>query len=452
MIKSLNKIRIGYVLSSLLLLTSYILILSTNRRLQTEKERVVNSYILINKLGAIKMAVSEAETNVREYLLNKNEKALATFHTTRANLHQLHQEVRRQTQYNSQQAQSESVLQTMTEERMAQLATALIKGRASVLGQANNIYTQIQDMTAREEPLMRKRMTRLDRFYNSTETLTILSLFMAAIAVVYAVLTFNSQYRQKRKADKTADVYRNELEENVKQLQDKNTTLKELKGMEKLATIGRVARVVAHEVRNPLTNISLATEQLQDLACIRQDPDGQLLLGMIERNSTRIGQMVSDLLNATKFMQLDKQQADLNQLLDESLAMARDRLVLRKIEVVKNYSDKVCDVMVDKERIRLAFLNIIVNAIEAMREGAGILELTTKRDGDRCIVEVRDNGSGMDEATLQNLFEPYFTMKKKGNGLGLTNSQNIVLNHKGNIKVSSEPGKGSLFVISLNVL
>lgn len=452
MIKSLNKIRIGYILSSLLLLTSYILILSTNRRLQKEKERVVNSYVLINKLGAIRTAVSEAETNVREYLLNRNEKTLAAFDTVRTRLQQLHLEVRRLTQYNSLQAHSESQLKAMTEARMKQLSAAVIKRKAASLGQADNIYTEIQTMIGREEPLMRMRMSRLDSFYNNTETLTILSLFMAAIAAIYAVLTFNSQYQQKKRATKTADLYRGELEGNIKQLQETNAELKELKGVEKLATIGRVARVVAHEVRNPLTNISLATEQLQDLACIRQDPDGQLLLGMIERNSIRIGQMVSDLLNATKFMQLDKQQADLNQLLDESLAMARDRLVLRKIEVIKNYSDEVCDVMVDKERIKLAFLNIIVNAIEAMHEGEGVLELTTKREGDHCIVEVRDNGSGMDELTLQNLFEPYFTMKKKGNGLGLTNSQNIVLNHKGNIKVSSEPGKGSVFVITLNIL
>jgi len=464
MILSLNKIRFGYALSSLLLLVSYILILSTNRRLQQEKNWIVNNYTLINKMGDLKMAMGEAESNARGYVINKQPQFLEGFYTAQSNLAALHGEMKQLTTDDPAQAINEDRLNSMTNRRLSELSEALLLNqRASgnlqkstigpiPLAQADSIYEQIRRMTVIEERLMKKRMSKLNNFYTSTEALTFLSLFMALIAVLYAIITFNSQYRQKRRANNIADQYRLELEGNVKELSEKNTELNELKGIEKLATIGRVSRVVAHEVRNPLTNIALATEQLRDLSCIQQDEEGELLISIIRRNSTRISQMVSDLLNATKFMQLDKQKEDINKILDESLDMAKDRLLLRKIRVIKNYSADLCDVMVDKERIKLAFLNIIVNAIEAMEEIEGVLELTTKKEGGKCIVEVRDNGTGMDENTLQNLFEPYFTLKQKGNGLGLTNTQNIILNHKGSVKVQSEKGKGTVFTIFLQLV
>ncbi|WP_374951667.1 ATP-binding protein, partial [Mucilaginibacter sp.] len=103
-----------------------------------------------------------------------------------------------------------------------------------------------------------------------------------------------------------------------------------------------------------------------------------------------------------------------------------------------------------KEKIKIAFLNIIVNAIEAMEPGKGVLTIITKGENDRCVIELADNGSGMDRESLGRLFEPYFTSKPKGNGLGLTNTQNIILNHKGTIQADSEKGKGTTFTIALN--
>jgi signal transduction histidine kinase len=78
-----------------------------------------------------------------------------------------------------------------------------------------------------------------------------------------------------------------------------------------------------------------------------------------------------------------------------------------------------------------------------------VLKLRTKREGDKCVIEIEDNGSGMDEDTQQKLFDPYFTNKSNGNGLGLTNTQNIIMSHKGKIAVQSKPAHGSLFKIIL---
>jgi signal transduction histidine kinase len=198
--------------------------------------------------------------------------------------------------------------------------------------------------------------------------------------------------------------------------------------MEKFTATGRVARTIAHEVRNPLTNISLAAEQLQELTI--QNNESSMLLDMIGRNSIRINQLVSDLLNATKIIELNIRPVNINKILDETLEMAADRIDLSQVKVEKNYATDVCHVAVDEEKIKIAFLNIIVNAIEAMEKSKGILLLRTKNGGDTCIVEIEDNGNGMDDDTLQKLFEPYFTSKPNGNGLGLTNCQNIILSHR----------------------
>ena len=161
--------------------------------------------------------------------------------------------------------------------------------------------------------------------------------------------------------------------------------------------------------------------------------------------------MCSDLLNSTRFEQLEYAPANINYLVDEALEMARDRIELNHIKVEKQYEKNLSETLVDKEKIKLAFLNIIVNAIEAMEKKSGILLIKTGKQGNKCIVEINDNGSGMDEETLQKLFEPYFTSKIKGNGLGLTNTQNIILNHKGSINVRSKTGNGSSFIITLNL-
>src|SRR6185503_938744 len=165
----------------------------------------------------------------------------------------------------------------------------------------------------------------------------------------------------------------------------------------------------------------------------------------------RINQLVSDLLNATKIIELHIKTVNINKILDETLAMAADRIDLSKIKVEKNYFSGDCDVDVDEQKIKVAFLNIIVNGIESMEKNKGVLKLRTKKDGDKCVIEIEDNGSGMDDDTQQKLFDPYFTNKSNGNGLGLTNTQNIIMSHRGKIAVHSKQGQGSLFKIILKV-
>ena len=264
--------------------------------------------------------------------------------------------------------------------------------------------------------------------------------------VFYSIVTFNKENHAKQKADMSARAFRNQLEMRITELHNLNNELVELKSIEKFAATGRIARTIAHEVRNPLTNINLAAEHLKSE--ITPDSETDLLIEMITRNANRINQLISDLLNSTRASPLEFVEHNVNELLEESLHHAHDRIELNGVKVIKDYASDVCPVLVDAEKIKIAFLNVIVNAIEAMQSNRGVLKIKTEKMDERCIVTISDNGKGMSQEELTNLFEPYFTTKENGNGLGLTNTQNIILSHNANIVANTLQGKGTTFTIT----
>lgn len=222
----------------------------------------------------------------------------------------------------------------------------------------------------------------------------------------------------------------------------------EQESVEKFAATGRMARMIAHEVRNPLTNIGLANDQLKDVVEINEE--STMLLNMIKRNGERINLLIGDLLTATKFGELHCKSISINDLLDEVVSSLNNNLKQNNVMVKKNYSPNLCNIYADPEKIKIVFYNVILNAIEAIKGTQGFIEISTSINDKQCTIGIKDNGSGIDESSLTKLFEPFFTSKSKGNGLGLTNAQNIVLNHKGKIKAESIEGSpGAFFTISL---
>ena len=308
----------------------------------------------------------------------------------------------------------------------------------------------VKNLQNEENRLMTKRSERVSTLSNFIKVINIASIVIAMVLAFYSITSFNRENKAKQEADKQAEKFRHQLEMRVEELAKVNTELLELRSIEKFAVTGRISRTIAHEVRNPLTNITLATEQLQETPTGQTD-DAALFLDMIRRNAGRINQLVSDLLHSTRFAQLDFVAVDMNKLVDETLEMAKDRVELNHIRVEKDYDSDLCQVSVDAEKLKLALLNIIVNAIEAMQPEKGVLIIRTRKADDKCVIEIADNGSGIEEEASQKIFEPYFTSKQKGTGLGLTNTQNIILNHKGNISVKSNPGAGTSFFIYLNL-
>ncbi|RFS24044.1 hybrid sensor histidine kinase/response regulator [Chitinophaga silvatica] len=237
----------------------------------------------------------------------------------------------------------------------------------------------------------------------------------------------------------------------IQDITEKKREEQEKQHQEKFVITGRIARVIAHEVRNPLTNILLAVSQFKDEEVVQANEESSIYTDIIERNCTRINQLITELLHSTRMIELHTMQHGINELVEKTLLLAQDRIQLNEIKLVKELIIPDIIVSADEEKMIIAFLNIIINAIEAMEPGEGILSISTAKSQDKALLKIGDNGVGIPEDKLARLFDPFYTSKAKGTGLGLTSTQNILLNHKGAIYVDSVPGKGTTFTIALPI-
>ncbi len=212
---------------------------------------------------------------------------------------------------------------------------------------------------------------------------------------------------------------------------------------ERLSVTGRFARMVGHEVRNPLTNIQLALDQLESEGA--QTPDQEVYLGILRRNSQRIGQLITEMLHTSRPLEMKMVSGLLNEVLMDALARVKDRCELRKVKCTSALDPDVGTALIDRSTLTVAFTNLLVNAVEAVEEGAGHLEVRSERVKDRVQVVVRDNGKGMSTEDRERIFQPFFSGRKGGMGLGLTESRNIFNAHGVLLTVESELGKGTTF-------
>ncbi len=218
---------------------------------------------------------------------------------------------------------------------------------------------------------------------------------------------------------------------------------------EKLAAAGRLVRTLAHEVRNPLNNINLSVDQLSHL--IHKD-DNHFLLEIIQRNSKRIGGLITELLDSSRPVELVMEKHPLQGIMDDTIAAAIDRITLRQIQLDVSYSDEPAYVMADREKLKIAFLNIVINAVEAITQKPGNINISVSSSDVKHIINIADNGSGINEEDLSRLFEPYFTSKRNGMGLGLASTLTILQAHKASIEVQSKVGQGTSFTITFDKL
>jgi signal transduction histidine kinase len=202
--------------------------------------------------------------------------------------------------------------------------------------------------------------------------------------------------------------------------------------------------VLAHEIRNPLTNINLSVELIE--AEVKND-DLKLYIDIIKRSSVRINGLINELL---RYQQTDEVPADkhsTHQLLDEILETAKDRIALKNITVKKEYAVQECKIVLNRPKMKMALTNIIINAIEAMETDKGQLSLVTKSMGDKYIVEIKDNGCGISKDNLQYIYKPFFTNKPGGLGFGLAIAYDILRSDLVGVSVRSKKGEGTRFVL-----
>jgi two-component system NtrC family sensor kinase len=225
----------------------------------------------------------------------------------------------------------------------------------------------------------------------------------------------------------------------------------ELVQAEKLAAIGELAAGVAHEINNPMAIIRGNAEILQmavpQEAPIREEVD--IIAGQV----SRVDRIVANLL---KFARRERKQlalTDLNQMLDEIVRQVKHQAPLVGIAVNRQLDPDLPRIEADPHQLRQVFTNLILNAIQAMPDG-GSLTLVTQADKEAgsCEVVVADTGVGIPQQNLEQIFNPFFTTRANGTGLGLSVSYGIVRDHGGKISVESEPGKGTVFRVTLSLV
>ncbi|GAB2813071.1 CHASE3 domain-containing protein [Ferruginibacter profundus] len=454
------RLKLGYSSAFVLLLISYILTLYGNKQLIRQSGWVNNTNSTINSLEMLMSGLKDAETGVRGFINTGDTSFLLPYLNSLAVVRSTLTVLKTESENNSNLKEHLPTLSVLIRERYDKLQsdinnyskidyigtdtllTSVYLGKAKM----DRIRTTVSAMQQYEKNLLGARNTELDTKYKTLNVIIVVSFIMALVFAIFGFITYRREYAARLESEKRVSNYQLELQQRIAELDKANKELILMRRSEKFAATGRIARTIAHEVRNPLTNIDLAVAQLKSDLQV-QDPNAITLFDMVDRNSKRINQLISELLTATRFAELTFSKVSVNNLLDESLDLAKDRLELNHITIIKKYDAGICSILVDAEKIKIAFLNIIVNAIEAMQPGKGILQIQTFEDENKCVVEITDNGYGMTEEQLNNLFEPYFTTKPDGNGLGLTNTQNIILNHGATINVSSKPGIGTSFII-----
>lgn len=223
----------------------------------------------------------------------------------------------------------------------------------------------------------------------------------------------------------------------------------QLLAAERLATIGKMAAHVTHEIRNPLSSIGLNVELLED-ELGSDESEGRTLVKAIKNEVERLTQLSEQYLSVARRQPLRLEEEDLGEVVREASDFMRRELERHGIKTVIEIDADLPNVQVDEAQLKQALFNLLRNAREAMPEG-GRVDVAVARSEDGVDIMVDDEGAGMDEGTRARLFEPFFTTKGHGTGLGLAITQQIVEAHGGRIACESRAERGTRFRIHLPV-
>ncbi len=273
---------------------------------------------------------------------------------------------------------------------------------------------------------------------------------------ISGILISSNNVTKRVQLEEALKQYTVELEDKV----DKGTATamkleQQVMHSEKLAALGRLAAGVAHEIGNPLTSISTFAQLLREMAT---DEFSQNTLDIINNHIQRISDIVRRMSTFARADSLKIKAVQLNDVLQSTLDLMRlDKRMKNTIGFVSLFDPNLPQTMIDEGQVSQVFINIILNALDAMPEG-GKLTVTTRQERnnlgkDSIVIEVADTGIGIPSEDLAKIFDPFYTTKEvgSGTGLGLSLSYNIIKRFKGDIRVESEVGRGTIFTIILPV-
>jgi len=222
---------------------------------------------------------------------------------------------------------------------------------------------------------------------------------------------------------------------------------------ERLATIGEMSAKVAHEIRNPLSSISLNTELLYDEISNdngERKSDAENLIQSILNEVDTLTAISDEYLQFARFPKLETRPASINEVLIELTKFFNKEIVQRCISLKENYASDLPQILLDTKQIKQAFLNILKNSFESMPEG-GELSITTRLKDENVEVNITDTGSGINRSDIRRVFDPFYSTKVKGTGLGLALTMKTVEGHGGDINCESTIAKGTTMTISFPV-
>ena len=226
-----------------------------------------------------------------------------------------------------------------------------------------------------------------------------------------------------------------------------------LRRSESLASMTTMAAGIAHEIKNPLAamkiHIQLMRKAIQKKGSIDKD-SSERYLSVLDEEIDHLNAIAVDFLFAVRPMDIELRLGSVNDIVEDLVVFLSPEASEKKIDIRVETEKFMPRVELDARYIRQSLLNIVENAFAAM-PGGGVLSISTKLDGDFEVIRIEDSGCGIDSEQLEKIFEPYFTTKASGTGLGLTVVYKVIKEHNGDIFVSSEPGKGTVFTIKLPV-
>lgn len=270
---------------------------------------------------------------------------------------------------------------------------------------------------------------------------------MSLRAAFYAIVAFLVYEQAKAKRDEMA-----RTQEAAERLAESNRNLQRaeasLRRSERVAALGQLTAGLAHELRNPLGTIKASAEMLTKQSTRSRPEVMSEMAGYIGSEVDRMNGLVSSFLDFTRPLQVRPVAADLRAVIEDAVRQQAELAKSRDVTVSVRTDDRALSFLFDPELLRVAISNLVQNAIQASAPGQDV-EIRADASGDNVLIFVSDHGEGIQPQHLENIFNPFFTTKPQGVGLGLAIVAKIVDEHRGRINVFSEPGSGTRFEMTL---